>query len=155
MASQDSSQQFPYEACLFADLPTDVQHQILNISNYVFRPLSFILAFLSLVCNTLVIIALTRTRSLQYPVMVMMCSLAFTDVIFSLYSLYRYIEIFTHEHICPNSHPLHSAISALCTQATLGNLAVISRDRHVATRSPLWYRNHVTKSRAFKIVCIP
>ena len=57
--------------------------------------------------------------------------------------------------MCPNSHPLHSAISALCAQATLGNLAVISRDRHVATRSPLWYRNHVTKSRAFKRVCIP
>ena len=155
MAAQNSSQRFPYEACLIDDLSSDVQHQILNIGNYVFRPLSFILAFLSLVCNMLVIIAVTRTRSLQYPAMVMMCSLALTDVIFSLYSLYRYIEIFTHEHMCPNSHPLHSAISALCAQATLGNLAVISRDRHVATRSPLWYRNHVTKSRAFKIVCIP
>ena len=155
MAAQNSSQQFPQEACLIADLPTDVQHQILNIGNYVFRPLSFILAFLSLVCNRLVIIAVTRTRSLQYPAMVMMCSLALTDVIFSLYSLYRYIELFTHEHMCPNSHPLHSAISALCAQATLGTLTVISRDRHVATRSPLWYRNHVTKSRAFKIVCIP
>ena len=155
MAAQNSSQQFPYEVCLIDDLSSDVQHQILNIGNYVFRPLSFILAFLSLLCNTLVIIAVTRTRSLQYPSMVMMCSLALTDVIFSLYSLYRYIEIFTHEHMCPNSHPLHSAISALCAQATLGNLAVISRDRHVATRSPLWYRNHVTKSRAFKIVCIP
>ncbi|CAH3123571.1 unnamed protein product [Porites lobata] len=196
MAAQNSSQP-PYEACLIANLPSDVQHQILNIGNYVirplsfilaflsfvfnmlviiavartrslqypamilnignyvFRPLSFILAFLSLLCNTLVIVAVTRTRSLQHPAMVMMCSLALTDVIFSLYSLYRYIEIFTHEHMCPNSHLLHSAISALCAQATLGNLAVISRDRHVATRSPLWYRNHVTKSRAFKIVCIP
>ena len=126
MAAQNSSQQFPYEACLIDDLSSDVQHQILNIGNYVFRPLSFILAFLSLLCNTLVIIAVTRTRSLQYPAMVMMCSLALTDVIFSLYSLYRYIEIFTHEHMCQKSHPFQSALSMFCSHATLGNLAVIS-----------------------------
>ena len=44
MAVQNSSQ-FPYEACLIADLPTDVQQQIdtNNIGNYVFVPLSFIL----------------------------------------------------------------------------------------------------------------
>ena len=54
MAVQNSSQ-FPYEACLIADLPTDVQQQIdtNNIGNYVFLPLSFILwLFLSFVLNS-------------------------------------------------------------------------------------------------------
>ena len=103
MAAQNSSQP-PCEACLIANLPSDVQHQILNIGNYVIRPLSFILAFLSFVFNMLVIIAVARTRSLQYPAMVMMCSLAVTDVIFSLHSLYTYIEMFTDQHMCQISH---------------------------------------------------
>ena len=156
MEAQNSSQH-PYEACLIADLSSDVQHQILNIGNYVFRPLSFILAFLTFVFNTLVIIAVARTKSLQYPSMVMMCSLAVTDIIFPLYSLYRYIEVFTHEHKCPTSHahPLYFAISGLCTLTTLGNLAVISRDRYLAVRRPVWYRNHMKISRSFKTVCLP
>ena len=76
---------------------------------------------------------------------------------FPLYSLYRYIEVFTHEHKCPTSHahPLYFAISGLCTMATLGNLAVISRDRYLAVRGPAWYRNHMKISRAFKTVCLP
>ena len=101
--------------------------------------------------------AVARTKSLQYPSMVMMCSLEVTDIMFPLYSLYRYIEVFTHEHKCPTSyaHPLHFAIGGLCTMATLGNLAVISRDRYLAVRGPAWYRNHMKISRAFKTVCLP
>ena len=34
----------------------------------------------------------------------MMCSLAVADIIFPLYSLYRYVEVFTHERMCPTSH---------------------------------------------------
>ena len=146
MAAHNSSR-FSSQACLIADLSRDVQHQILNIGNYVFRPLNFILAFLAFPFNTLVIIAVARTKSLQYPAMVMMCSLAVTDIIFPLYSMYRYIETFTHEHMCAaisHSHPLYFAIGGLCTLATLGNLAVISRDRYLAVRRPVWYRNHMT-----------
>ena len=87
-----------------------------------------------------------------------MCSLAVTDIIFPLCSMYRYIEVFTHEHQCLASHaqhPLYFAIGGLCTVATLGNLAVISRDRYLAVRRPVWYRNHMTISRAFKTVCLP
>ena len=94
MAAQNSNR-FPSQACLIADLSSDVQHQILNIGNYVFRPLNFILAFLAFVFNTLVIIAVARTKSLQYPAMVMMCSLARTDIIFPLYSMYRYGNLLT------------------------------------------------------------
>ena len=89
--------------------------------------------------------------------MVVMCSLAVADIIFPLYSLYRYVEVFTHERMCPTSqaHPLYFAISGLCTLTTLGNLAVISRDRYLAVRRVVWYRNHMKISRAFKTACLP
>ena len=157
MAPHNSSQ-FRYQDCLIADLSIDTQLQLLNIGEYVFRPLSFILAFSSFVLNTLVIIAVARTRSLQYPAMVMICSLAVTDAILPLNFMQKNIEALTFERrTCPNVHPrpVQTATSALCIQATLGNLAVISRDRYLAVRSPWWYRNHMTKSRAFKVVCIP
>ena len=157
MAPHNSSQ-FLYQDCLIADLSIDTQLQLLNIGKYVFRPLSFILAFSSFVLNTLVIIAVARTKSLQYPAMVMICSLAVTDAILPLNFMQKNIEALTFERrTCPNVHPrpVQTAASALCIQATLGNLAVISRDRYLAVRSPWWYRNHMTKSRAFKVVCIP
>ena len=136
---------------------TGLRITVLNIGNYVFRPLSFILAFFTFVFNTLVIIAVARTKSLQYSSMVMMCSLAVADIIFPLYSLCRYVEVFTHERMCPTSHehPLYFAISGLCTLTTLGNLAVISRDRYLAVWRPVWYRNHMKISRAFRTVCLP
>ena len=34
--------------------------------------------------------------------------------------------------------------------ATIGNLAIISRDRYLAVNIPWWYRNHVTRSRVVK-----
>ena len=157
MAPHNSSQ-FLYQDCLIADLSIDTQLQLLNIGKYVFCPLSFILAFSSFVLNTLVIIAVARTKSLQYPTMVMICSLAVTDAILPLNFMQKNIEALTFERrTCPNVHPrrVQTATSALCIQATLGNLAVISRDRYLAVRSPWWYRNHMTKSRAFKVVCIP
>ena len=157
MAAHNSSQ-FRYQDCLIADLSIDTQLQLLNIGKQVFGPLSFILAFSSFVLNTLVIIAVARTKSLQYPAMVMIGSLAVTDTILPLYIMHRFVEYFTYERLtCPNlqPRPVESAFSALCVQATLGNLAVISRDRYLTVRSPWWYRNHMTKSRAFKVVCIP
>ena len=123
MAAQNSSQ-YPYEACLIAGLSSDVQHQILNIGNYVFRPLNFLLAFLAFVFNILVIIAVARTKSLQYPAMVMMCSLAVTDIIFPLYSMYRYVEVFTREHKCPTSH-------IICTHSILPSVVFVPWQRLV------------------------
>ena len=38
----------------------------------------------------------------------------------------------------------------LCFMATMGNLAIISRDRYLAVSKPWWYRNHVTRSRVVK-----
>lgn len=38
----------------------------------------------------------------------------------------------------------------MCWVSTLGNLAIISRDRFLALSKPWWYRNHVTRSRVVK-----
>ena len=97
MAAHNSSQ-FCYQDCLIGDLSIDTQLQLKNISKYVFVPLHFILAFSSFVLNTLVIIAVARTKSLQYPAMVMICSLAVTDTIFPVYIMHRcveFVELFT------------------------------------------------------------
>ena len=49
----------------------------------------------------------------------------------------------------------HTAIYILCVLATLGTLAVISRDRYLAVTKPWWYRNHMSTSRAAKMSSIP
>ena len=42
------------------------------------------------------------------------------------------------------------SVIVLCFVATIGNLAIISRDRYLAVSIPWWYRNHVTRSRVVK-----
>ena len=149
----DNSSQFPYQVCLIPNLPEETQHQIRDIANHVFGPVNALLAVLSFVCNGLVIITVARTKSLQQPPLLMLCSLAMTDVLFSQYFLLRYIAILAHEYMCPVTSVEIASLFPLCTLATLGNLAVISRDRYLAVRKPWWYRSHVTKSRAIKFIC--
>ena len=152
----DNSSQFPYQACLLPNLPQHTQDQMRDITNYVVYPLNLVVAVMSFVCNGLVVYTVVRTKSLHQPPLLMLCSLALTDIIFSQYSVFRYIEILTHKYMCPESpSPEKGGLSALCLQATLGNLAIISRDRYLAVRKPWWYRTHVTKSRAMKLTCVP
>ena len=151
----DNTSSLPYQACLIPNLPEDIQHQIRDITNYVVRPLGMLLAVMSFICNALVCITVARTKSLQKPALLMLCSLSITDLIYSPYSLYREMEISRLEHMCPerSSHEL-VFLSSLCLLATLSNLAVVSTDRYLAVTKPWWYRNHVTKSRAIKIICV-
>ena len=150
----NSSSRFPYEACLMPNLPEETQHQIRDISNYVLRPLGTLLAVMSFVCNTLVCITVARTKSLQLPSLLMLCSLAVTDLMYSPYSIFRDIKVLSHEHMCPGHvGTAEHLMSTFCIQTTLANLAIISSDRYLAIRKPWWYRNHVTKSRALKMIC--
>ena len=151
----DNSSQFPFQTCLIPELPEEIQQQMRSIANYLFNPLGLVVAITQFLCNSLVIIIIARTKSLQRPSLIMLCSLAVTDVIHSPLSVYKYIEVLTHKHMCAKMQPFTSSISNLCTLATLGNLAIISRDRYVAVRRPMWYRTHVTKSRAIKTICLP
>lgn len=80
----------------------------------------------------------------------MLSSLSITDL---LYSVFSEIETIKSEHMCPGeTSPETFALVAMCNLATLGNSAIVSRDR-LAVKKPWWYRDHVTKSRALKMIC--
>ena len=147
---------FPYEECLMPNLPEEIQHRVRDMANYVVRPLDMLLAFMSLVFNALICIIVARTKSLQRPSMLMLCSLSVTDLIYSQFSLYVNIKTVLIEHKClPNLGYVDIIMYLLCSGATLGTLAVISRDRYLAVTKPFWYRSHVTKSSAIKMSCLP
>ena len=147
---------FPYEECLMPNLPEEIQHRVRDMANYVVRPLDMLLAFMSLVFNALICIIVARTKSLQRPSMLMLCSLSVTDLIYFQFSLYVNIKTVLIEHKClPNLGYVDIIMYLLCSGATLGTLAVISRDRYLAVTKPFWYRSHVTKSSAIKMSCLP
>ena len=89
----------------------------------------------------------------------MLSSLAVTDLIYSPYSLLRNVtEMFANEFMCPvemDPGITGYGIGIMCNIATLGTLAIISRDRHLAVREPHLYQIYMTKSRAIKMICAP
>ena len=136
----------PYEACLIPNLPEEIQHRVRDIGNYVVRPLDMLLVVVAFVCNTLICITIARNKSLQRPSLLMLCSLSVTDMIYALFSLYLSIKTILSGHMCLYHWDLgDTAMINLSSLATLGTLAVISRDRYLAVTKPWWYRNHVTK----------
>jgi len=146
----------PYEACLVQNLSEEMQHLVRDIGNYVVRPLYMLLAVMAFLCNALICITVARTKSLQRPSLLTLCSLSVTDLIYSLFCLYMGVKTVLSEHMCVGAaRPGERAMNVLCSLATLGTLAVISRDRYLAVTKPWWYRSHVTKSRAIKMSCVP
>ena len=155
MAAENTSL-FPYQKCLMVALSDkETQLQLRDITNYVIIPVQILVIFVSLVCNTFVVITVTQTQSLrQHPPQLMLSSLAITDVIFALNALYRDILVLAHEHKCP-SNTTNPLFASLSIQATLGNIAIISIDRYLAVRKLWWYRAHMTISRALKMTGLP
>ena len=152
----DNFSRLPYEACLIPNLSEEIQHQVRDISNYVVRPLYMLFAVMAFVCNALICVTVARTKSLQRPSLLTLCSLSVTDLIYALFSLYMGIKTILSEPMClGKAGPEERAMNVLSSLATLGTLAVISRDRYLAVTKPWWYRSHVNKSRAIKISCIP
>ena len=145
------SSHFPYQACLIPNLPEEIQHQVRDITNYVVRPLGMLLAVMSFICNSLVFSTVTRTKSLQHPSLLMLCSLSISDLIYALVTLTENIYIILDPHMCPGQGDEEAGVGILCYLATLSNLAMISRDRYQAICRPSWYRNHVNRSRAIKV----
>ena len=146
----------PHEACLIPNIPEEIQHRVQDIANYVVQPLNILLAIMAFVYNSLICITVARTKSLQRPSLLMLCSLSVTDLIQGLFALYMSIKTVLSEHLCISYLDIKDyAMAILSNLATLGTLAVISRDRYLAVTKPWWYRNHVTKSRAIKMSCIP
>ena len=137
-----------YQACLIPNLPEDLRHHVRDISNYIVVPLDTLLAVMSFICNTLVFITITRTKSLRHPSLLMLCSLSMSDLIWALFSLIKNSFVFVHPHKCPEHGVEKTCIGILGYLATLSNLAMISRDRYLAMSRPAWYRSHVSRLRA-------
>ena len=133
----NNSSRYPYEACLIPNLSEEIQNQVRDISNYVVRPLYMLFAVMAFVCNVLVCVTVARTKSLQRPSLLTLCSLSVTDLIYALFSLYMGIKTVLSEHMClGKARHEERAINVLSSLATLGTLAVISRDRYLAVTKP-------------------
>ena len=145
-----NSSHFPYQVCLIPSLPEEVQHQVRGVTNHVVRPFALFLNVMSLVCNALVLTAVSRTKSLQHPAVLMLCSLSISYLIWALYILIREIYALSDAHLCQPAGDEDTCVAILCYVATLSNLAMISRDRYQAMCNPHWYRTHSTRSRAIQ-----
>ena len=139
----------PYQICLIPGIPEDAQQTVRYATNYIIVPLDVLVAFLSLFSNGLVITAVSRTRSLQNPPLLLLCNLSISDLLWALYTLFRATVRYTSEGFCPEKKTGPSVFS-LCFGATVGNLAFISIDRYSAVSKPLLYRSNVKRSRVLK-----
>ena len=113
---------FPYQACLMPNLTEEIQHKVRDIANHVVIPVDMFLAVMSFVCNSLVFITVARTKSLQHPSKLMLCSLSISDLIWALFTLTVNIHIMLDPHMCPEQGYEEASVAILCYFATLSNL---------------------------------
>ena len=137
-------------SCLIPNAPRDVQIRVLDITNTFVVPVHTLLSVLSFITNTLVLTTILRSTIVRQIPQIVFCSLAVTDLLWALLSLAKNIMRMTNKRYCflPESVPF----GVLCQVATVGNLAIISRDRYVAVSRPWWYRRHSTRARMLKRV---
>ena len=146
----NTSDLIPYQECLIPNTRLEIQLQLRNIANWVLVPVDLLLALLSSLSNLLVFIAVARTKSLQHPSLLLMCSLSVSDLLWAMLCFYRDIKKVAHRYFCPEKLEGEYYIAILCCFATLSNLAVISRDRYRAVSRPWSYRIHLSTSRVIK-----
>ena len=139
----------PYQRCLISDIPEDAQQTVRYATNYIIVPLDMLVAFLSFLSNGLVLTTVIRTRSLQNPPMLLLCSLSISDLLWASFTIARGTVRYTSEGLCPEKDEGALFVS-LCFGATVGNLVFISVDRYSAVSKPLLYRINVKRSRVFK-----
>ena len=137
-----------FHPCFIPTLSEETQWRVQNISKHVILPIAIALCVASIVGNTLLVYIVTQTRSLQRPPMIMMCSLAMTDIVSSTNIFTRLVEKLIHQDTCHGLSAEKETIFILSALATLSNMAAISRERNMAVTKPLWYRTHVTRARA-------
>ena len=142
----------PYQRCLIPDIPRDAQETVRNVINYGVIPMDILLASLSIMFNLLVLTAVLRKKSLRHPSLLLLCSLSITDLLWAMFSIFKDTVRLTQDYFCPCEVIVQSGkgFAGLCFISTIGNLAIISKDRHLAVAKPLWYCSHVTRSRVVK-----
>ena len=148
--TNNNSTSLPYLTCLFSGVSKETQQNLRFVTNTVLLPLNMALNFMSLTANFLLLIAVARIKVRQHPSLILLCSLSSSDLIWTVLSFYINTNAIVHIHNCPLSGAEEIYVSIWYIFATLSNLTVISKDRFRAVRKPLWYHNHMTKSRALK-----
>ena len=151
-----SSPNWPPERCLFSSLPKNKRLTLFDVAYFVFLPLDTLFAVMSLICNSLIVASILRTRRIQRPSLILLCSLSMTDLTWAVFALYKNIQALTSKDICPKELKGRAEWFTYLTTglSTLGNLALISFDRLLALSKPLWYRTSVTRSRAVKQILL-
>ena len=151
----ESSVQLPNQQCLLTSLPEHAQHILSDVTNLVVLPLDTLLALLSVTCNTVILVAILRMRSIQRPSLLLLCSLSTTDVIWAIFSAIHNTKFFIFKNFCPKHFSVEGVFGVLlCVFSTLGSLAMISCDRLLAVNNPWWYRSHATRSHAVKQITL-
>ena len=151
-----SAAKLPNEQCLVKGLSEHVQHTLRDVTNFVVLPLDTLLALLSITCNAVILVTVLRTRSIQRPSLLFLCSLATTDMIWGILSAIDNTLFFILKNdVCPKEPTAEKlSLSLLCFFSTLGSLAIMSCDRLLALNNPWWYRSHATKSLAIKQIVL-
>ena len=142
----------PYLACPVPGISTEIQQKLQLIHSYFLCPLSLTIAACSFLGNFLLIVAVMRLRVTAHPSLIYFCSLAVSDLIWTTVQFYRcsadYLGIY---HCSPRRLVLlFGSIGTVSFCGILSNLVIISRDRFRAISRPLWYRSHITQSRALR-----
>lgn len=140
----------PYLACLMPGVSMETQGRLRFISNSVLLPLDITFAILSFLGNVFLLIAVARLKTRMHPSLIHFCGLSVSDLIWAMFVFYRDVRKSVHVHMCPPNREEETYLAIFCIFATFGNLASISKDRCCAITRPLWYRSHMTKSRALR-----
>ncbi|XP_067020257.1 adrenocorticotropic hormone receptor-like isoform X2 [Acropora muricata] len=150
-----SSVELPNQQCLLKSISERAQHTLNDVTNLVVLPLDTLFSMLSVTWNTCIVVAILRTRAIQRPSLLLLCSLSTTDVIWAICSTIHNTKFFILKNVCPKDLSEEEVfVVVLCLFSTLGSLAVISCDRLLAVNNPWWYRSHATRSHAVKQITL-
>ena len=139
-------------ACPIHGISMEIQKKLQLTHSYFLCPLSLAIATCSFLANFLLIFAVMRLRASAHPSLIYFCSLAGSDLLWTTVQLYRcFADYFGIYHCSPKRLViLFGSIGTASFCGTLSNLVIISRDRFHATSRPLWYRSHMSQSRALR-----
>ena len=150
-----SAVKLPNQRCLVTSLPEHAQNTLRDVTNFVVLPLDTLLALLSFTSNIVIVVAILRTQSIQRPSLLLLCSLATTNIIWAILSAIHNTKVFILNNMCQKEETTEEVfLRLLCFFSTLASLAVISFDRLLAVSNPWWYRNHATKSLTIKQIAL-
>ena len=147
------------QSCFIPGISETFQIRFFYYANW-FSPLTMLLSTWCFVSNAIVIIGLLRSgiRSLR-PGLLMVCSLAFSDLLWGttvapINAGFR-VKNLMNSNVCEVSWQTFEMVETnlaipftMCFVGTIGNLMVMSMDRYLAVRSWLRYTVLVTRRRA-------